>query len=130
MALSAVWKAFTGQDSRRAKEALKASAQTSPEVFSPFLHDLRNCLFARTPTRDGRPPTAEEAKIATLTPREREVIALVGQGLRNKQIAQRLALSENTVRRDLASIFRKLGVIERLNLILYAYRHGLARIPL
>jgi len=58
------------------------------------------------------------------------VIALVGQGLRNKQIAQRLALSENTVRRDLASIFRKLGVIERLNLILYAYRHGLARIPL
>ena len=76
-----------------------------------------------------KPPTAEEAKIALLTARERQVIRLVGAGLRNKQIAQRLALSETTVRRHLRSIFRKLGVTERLDLILYAYRHRLARLP-
>jgi len=81
-------------------------------------------------SKGGVPPNAARAKIATLTARERQVIALVGEGLRTRQIAQRLALSESTVRRDLASIFRKLGVAERLDLILYAYRHGLARIPL
>jgi len=82
-----------------------------------------------TPTKDSVPSIAVRAKIATLTARERRVIALVGEGLGNKQIAQRLALSETTVRRDLASIFRKLGVAERLDLILYAYRHGLAQVP-
>jgi two-component system, NarL family, nitrate/nitrite response regulator NarL len=82
-----------------------------------------------TPTEGGKPPTTEGANIATLTPRERQVIALVGEGLRNKQIAQRLSLSETTVRRHLAAIFRKLEVAERLDLTLYAYRHGLAEIP-
>jgi two-component system, NarL family, nitrate/nitrite response regulator NarL len=76
-----------------------------------------------------KPPAAEAAKIALLTARERQVIRLVGEGLRNKQIAQRLALGETTVRRHLRSIFRKLGVTERLDLILYAYRHGLAKLP-
>jgi len=82
-----------------------------------------------TDTEGGTQPKAEAAKIATLTPREREVIALVGEGLRNQQIAQRLALSETTVRRHVTAICRKLGVAERLDLILYAYRHGLAKIP-
>lgn len=77
----------------------------------------------------GKLPTAEEAKIATLSARERQVIMLVGEGLRNKQIAQHLSISETTVRRHLTSIFRKLGVTERLDLILYAYRHGLAKMP-
>jgi len=82
-----------------------------------------------TPTQVGTQPEAEQAKIATLTARERAVIRLVGEGLRNQQIAQRLALSETTVRRHLAAICRKLGVAERLDLILYAYGHGLAKMP-
>jgi len=77
----------------------------------------------------GKPPHAEAAKIATLTACERQVITLVGEGLRNKQIAQRLFISETTVRHHLTLIFRKLGVAERLELIMYAYRHGLAKIP-
>ena len=71
----------------------------------------------------------EEAKIASLSPREREVIALIGEGLRNKEIGKRLFISETTVRHHLTSIFTKLGVSERLELVIYAYRHGLARIP-
>jgi DNA-binding NarL/FixJ family response regulator len=71
----------------------------------------------------------EEAKIASLSPREREVIALIGEGLRNKEIGKRLFISETTVRHHLTSIFNKLGVSERLELVIYAYRHGLARIP-
>ena len=71
----------------------------------------------------------EAAKIATLTAREREVIALIGEGLKNQQIARRLFISETTVRHHLTAIFAKLGVADRLELVIYAYRHGLAKPP-
>jgi DNA-binding NarL/FixJ family response regulator len=71
----------------------------------------------------------EEAKIASLTDREREVIALIAEGLKNKQIGQRLFISETTVTHHLSSIFSKLDVSDRLELIIYAFRHGLAQLP-
>jgi len=67
----------------------------------------------------------EAAKIATITKREYEIISLLGEGLQNKQIASRLSISETTVRHHLTSIFDKLGVANRLELIVYAYRQGL-----
>jgi DNA-binding NarL/FixJ family response regulator len=70
----------------------------------------------------------EAAKLATLTQREREVIALICEGLSNKSIGERLHISETTVRHHLTSIFDKLGVTNRLELVIYAYRHGLARL--
>ncbi len=72
-------------------------------------------------------PDREAAKIATLTGREREIIALVGEGLKNKQIANQLFISEGTVRNYLTTIFSKLEVTDRFELILYAYRHKLAK---
>lgn len=71
----------------------------------------------------------EAAKIATLTKREREVISLIGEGLKNKQIAATLFISEATVRHHLTSIFGKVGVSDRLELVIYAYRHSLAELP-
>src|SRR5919201_2699612 len=69
----------------------------------------------------------EAAKIATLTARERDIIALIGEGLRNRQIATRLRISETTVRHHLTVIFDKLEVMDRLELVVYAYRHGLVK---
>jgi DNA-binding NarL/FixJ family response regulator len=69
----------------------------------------------------------DSVRIASLTKREREIILLIGEGLRNKQIAARLFVSETTVRHHLTSIFSKLSVSGRLDLVVYAYRHGLAR---
>jgi DNA-binding NarL/FixJ family response regulator len=74
-----------------------------------------------------RDPVQE--RIASLSPREHEVIALLGSGLKNKQIADRLSLSEFTVRHHLTSIFTKLQIEDRLELIIFAYRHGLATLP-
>jgi DNA-binding NarL/FixJ family response regulator len=71
----------------------------------------------------------EVVRIASLTKREREIILLIGEGLRNKQIADRLFVSETTVRHHLTSIFSKLGVSSRLDLVVYAYGHGLAKSP-
>ena len=70
----------------------------------------------------------DAVRIASLTPREYEVVVLAAEGLRNRQVAERLMISETTVRHYLTSIFDKLGVGDRLELIIYAYQHGLVRI--
>jgi DNA-binding NarL/FixJ family response regulator len=86
---------------------------------------IASVLGEMTGTRASQPLDPEAAKIASLTEREREVVTLMSQGLRNKQIAERLGISETTVRHHLTSIFAKLGVNDRLELVIYTYRHGL-----
>jgi DNA-binding NarL/FixJ family response regulator len=73
----------------------------------------------------GAGPESNHARIGSLTPREREVVGLLCEGLRYKQIADRLAVTDVTVRHHLTSVFSKLGVTDRLGLLLYASRHGL-----
>ena len=80
----------------------------------------------QTKERKDRDP--EQSKIASLTARESEIIALIGEGLRNKAIAARLYISEKTVRHHLTSIFNKLEVSDRLELIIYAFEHDLAKV--
>jgi DNA-binding NarL/FixJ family response regulator len=60
-----------------------------------------------------------------LTPREREVLQLITQGLRNREIAERLVLSEKTVGNHISNIFAKLQVNDRSQAILHALRRGL-----
>ena len=61
---------------------------------------------------------------ADLTPRESEVLALVRQGLANKQIARRLGISERTVKAHLTSTFQRIGVVDRTQAALWAERNG------
>jgi DNA-binding NarL/FixJ family response regulator len=74
-----------------------------------------------------RRPDIELQRIASLTKREREIVALVGSGLRNPAIAERLFISEATVRNHLTSILSKLDLTGRFELAVFAFRHGLAR---
>lgn len=67
-----------------------------------------------------------QARIASLTPRERDVIRLVAEGLSNKAIAVRMQISDNTVRHHLTSIFSKLEIADRLALVVYTYHHKIA----
>lgn len=60
-----------------------------------------------------------------LTDRELEVVRLVAAGKKNKEVAELLAISERTVRTNLTSVFQKLGVRDRIGLVMYALRHGL-----
>jgi DNA-binding NarL/FixJ family response regulator len=62
---------------------------------------------------------------AELTPRENEVLALVRQGLANKQIARRLGISERTVKAHLTSAFQRIGVVDRTQAALWAERNGI-----
>jgi two-component system, NarL family, nitrate/nitrite response regulator NarL len=68
-------------------------------------------------------------RIASLTRREHEVIALISEGLKNRDIGERLFISETTVRHHLTSVFEKLEVTNRLELIIFAFSRGLARLP-
>ena len=69
------------------------------------------------------------ARIDSLTRREREVVRLVAEGLKNKQIADRLAVADVTVRHHLTSIFAKLDVADRLSLLVFAFKNGLVQSP-
>lgn len=60
-----------------------------------------------------------------LTDRELEIVRLVAAGKKNKEVAAQLAISERTVRTNLTSVFQKLGVRDRIGLVMYALRHGL-----
>jgi NarL family two-component system response regulator LiaR len=67
----------------------------------------------------------EEMTEDPLTPREREVLVLIGRGMPNKLIARDLGLSEKTVKAHVSSILGKLGVSDRTQAALYAVREGL-----
>ena len=61
---------------------------------------------------------------ALLTPREEQVVALVAEGLSNRETARELNLSVHTVKKYLFRIFDKLGISSRVELVLYAVNHG------
>ena len=63
-----------------------------------------------------------------LTNREREIVELVSAGYTNRELARKLRISENLARFHLASIFDKLGVSNRIELLLYIAHQGLGRV--
>jgi pimeloyl-ACP methyl ester carboxylesterase/DNA-binding CsgD family transcriptional regulator len=71
-----------------------------------------------------RPVVTDEGAFAVLTGREREILGLLAQGLSNAQIAQRLSISDKTVRNHLSHLFDKLGVWTRAQAIVFAHDHG------
>jgi len=88
-----------------------------PAITEKIISDLF------TATRD-KNDNLHWPKSAALTPRERQVVRLVAEGLKNKEIARTLLISEATVSHHLTSIFNKLGVTSRLQLAIYAHHHS------
>lgn len=66
--------------------------------------------------------------LGRLTPREREVLQALGEGLHDKEIAQRLHISSETARTHMVNVLRKLGVESRLQALVFAVRHGVVTI--
>ncbi|MGA2270380.1 MAG: response regulator transcription factor [Bryobacteraceae bacterium] len=69
--------------------------------------------------------TGRERERSPLSQREREIVALVAQGFKNKEMAEKMFISEQTVKNHLHNIFDKLGVSDRLELALYAIHNNL-----
>ena len=73
----------------------------------------------------GGAPSAQDARLATLTERERDVLLEVARGRSNSEIAARLFLSEATVKGHVGRLFAKLAVRDRVQAVVWAYRAGL-----
>lgn len=69
-----------------------------------------------------------QTDVESLTARELAVVKMIGEGLKNKSIAERLSISEATVRHHLSSIYGKVGVEDRLNLVIFAYQKGIFKL--
>ena len=81
---------------------------------APFSPRAAGALLARR---------SEHRQAEDLTPREREVLELVGQGLANKQISRKLGIKEKTVKAHLTNVFQRIGVSDRTSAALWASRH-------
>ena len=105
-----------------------AASQLGAAAFIPKSAPLEQMRDALACVRDGdewfpetdAEPDEDLAKIATLTPAQRRILAQLNEGLLNKQIAYELNISEATVKAHITAIFRKLGVVNRTQAVLLA----------
>ncbi len=83
-----------------------------------------------TGATEGQPAgaPASTVMITPLSPREMEILELVTRGASNKDIANRLTISEQTVKNHMTAVLRKLGVEDRTQAAVYALRHGWVRL--
>jgi DNA-binding NarL/FixJ family response regulator len=77
--------------------------------------------------RFGRAPEAKAPSLDQLTERELEILRLVAEGLTNAEIAERLVVSDTTVKSHVSSVLRKLGVRDRVQAVIAAYDAGVVR---
>ena len=108
--------------SRLLFESIVAVADGNFWLGSQKLPDQEKALRKALATGE-QPPTEFD-----LSPREREIVAALAEGMSNREMAERFGLSEVTIKHHLNSIFDKCGVSNRLELALFALRHGLARL--
>lgn len=97
-------------------------AETFAAVLSPATSTVDDLTGAQP--HEERSPSVEPVRDA-LTPREREVLEMLAEGLSNKEIAWRMRISEHTVKFHIASIFGKLGASTRTEAVMNGIRQGL-----
>jgi DNA-binding NarL/FixJ family response regulator len=110
---------YNGADQKEILRAIRSVAN-GEAIFAPAIAQRLINFFASP-----RPPVPPQT-FPELTEREREVLTLIAQGRGNMEIADRLGLSEKTVRNHVSNIFNKLQVADRAHAIVKAREAGLA----
>ena len=125
---------FSGLEAGAAGFLLK---RTRPEELIKAIHTIADgdsllspSVTSRVITRMTREPVQDERalkKIDHLTPREQEVLVLIGQGLSNGEIASQLVVEESTVKTHVKRILQKLALRDRVQAVILAYESGIVR---
>jgi DNA-binding NarL/FixJ family response regulator len=110
--------------SQQIREALGAAVRGEAAIDPAVQHHLVNSIARTAPLR-WTPPDSSRLP-DELTPREAEVLALIAEGLSNADIAERLTVSETTVKSHVNHLYTKTGARDRAQAVAYAYRNGLA----
>jgi DNA-binding NarL/FixJ family response regulator len=100
------------------------AAAAHETLLDPAVHS--RLIAAATAGASAARPAAPQALPDELTPREAEVLSLIAQGLSNAEIADRLVVSQATVKSHINHVFAKIGARDRAQAVHYAYTHGLA----
>ncbi|MEV7231367.1 MULTISPECIES: response regulator transcription factor [Polymorphospora] len=77
--------------------------------------------------QDAAPTAGTDPRLATLSEREREVLEAIGQGATNTEIAERLSLTESTVKKHVGRVLAKIGARDRIQAVIFAYDNGLVQ---
>lgn len=99
------------------------------DVYSgeTYIHPSLASEFVKEYKKRGKISLKDNSK-DKLTRREYEVITLIAEGLNNKEIAERLFISEKTVKNHVSNIFKKIGVNDRTQAAIYAFKHNIKKI--
>jgi DNA-binding NarL/FixJ family response regulator len=111
---------------RARPEELLAAVHTiaaGDSLLSPSVTRRVIDRMAQQPT----PALADQARLDELTPREREVLALIARGLSNREIAAALVVEESTIRTHVKRVLMKLGLRDRIQAVMFAYETGVNR---
>ncbi|MFJ9456831.1 response regulator [Kitasatospora sp. NPDC101447] len=100
-------------------------ALIAPSVTRRLIADFAGTSATPAAPAPAPEPAADARLIAGITDREREVLALVGQGLSNTEIAEKLVISAATAKTHVARLFAKLEARDRVHLAIIAYENGL-----
>src|SRR5512135_244500 len=102
--------------------ALRGESQMDPTVARKVLREFQHVTAVG---KTVPPPAPKEEPLEKLTDREEEILKLLAAGLPNKEIAQKLALSEGTVKNHISAILAKLHANDRTQAVLTALKRGL-----
>ncbi|WP_353510431.1 response regulator transcription factor [Intrasporangium sp.] len=102
----------------------EGNALLAPEVTRRVIEQLTSAV---RPERGGRAPASADRRLALLTPRELEVLHLVGRGRSNAEIADTLFVGEATVKTHVSNVLSKLHLRDRVQAVVAAYEAGLIR---
>jgi DNA-binding NarL/FixJ family response regulator len=107
--------------------AIRAVATGDAVVAPSVTRRLLSQFVQHLPDPNHKTPGDAAARVESLTPRERELLVEVARGLSNAEIADRLVLSEATVKTHIGRILAKLGLRDRVQIVVFAYETGLVR---
>lgn len=104
------------------RETYLGKAQLHPDIARRLMTAVSGAAPVESPKA-----TSLHQEVEVFTEREREVLALIAQGMNNREIAERMVVSESTVKTHVSNILDKLGLEDRTRAAIWALKHGLGQ---